>query len=120
MTNNRNCKINFMTKEIIVSKKFLNASSNPLSAECELLGSLTQRYPDYRITLMPAPATRNRPHNCTYEQMHLFISVQENAAELMEEFEKVRILSRCERNPYAYVLRWFKNHVAENLDCFVA
>ena len=120
MSNNRNCKINFMTKEIIVSKKFLNASSNPISAECELLGSLTQRYPDYRITLMPAPATRNRPRNCTYEQMHLLISVQENAAELMEEFEKVRILSHCERNPYAYVLRWFKNRVAENLDYFVA
>lgn len=113
MTTNRNCKINFMTKEIIVSKKFLNASSNPRSAECELLGSLTQRYPDYRITLMPAPATRNRPRNCTYEQMHLFISMQENAAELMEEFETIRCLSHCQKNPYAYVLSWFKNRVTE-------
>ena len=113
MTTNRNCKINFMTKEIIVSKKFLNASSNPFSTECELLGSLTQRYPDYRITLMPAPTTCNRPHNYTYQQMHLLISMQENAAELMEEFEKIRCLSRCQSNPYAYVLSWFKNHVAE-------
>ena len=113
MTTNRNCKINFMTKEIVVSKKFLSASSNPCSAECELLGSLAQRYPDYRINLMSAPVTRNRPRNYTYEQMHLFISMQENAAELMEEFEEVRWLSRCERNPYAYVLGWFKSHVAE-------
>ena len=116
MTTNRNCKINFITKEIIVSKKFLNASSNPFSAECELLGSLTQRYPDYRITLMPAPATRNRPRNCTYEQMHLLISMQENAAELMEEFEEVRCFSRCQNNPYAYVLHWFKNRFAETLE----
>ena len=116
MTTNRNCKINFMTKEIIVSKKFLNASSNPCSAECELLGSLAQRYPDYRITLMPAPVTHNRSRSYTYEQMHLLISMQENAAELMEEFETIRCLSRCQKNPYAYVLHWFKNRFAETLE----
>lgn len=113
MTTNRNCKINFMTKEIIVSKKFLNASSIPFSTECEQLSSLLQRYPDYRLTLMPAPVTHNRPCNYTYQQMYLLISMQENAAELMEEFEAVRCLSRCQKNPYTYVLSWFKNHVAE-------
>ena len=113
MTTNRNCKINFMTKEIIVSKKFLNASSNPFSDECKLLSSLTQRYPDYRINLMSVPVTHNRPRNYTYEQMHMLISMQENAAELMEEFETVRCLSRCQKNPYIYVLSWFKSRVTE-------
>ena len=116
MTTNRNCKINFMTKEIVVSKKFLSASSNPCSAECELLGSLAQRYPDYRIILMPAPVTHNRSRGYTYEQMHLLISMQENAAELMEEFEEVRCFSRYQNNPYAYVLSWFKNRFAETLE----
>ena len=117
MTTNRNCKINFMTKEIIVSKKFLNASSNPCSAECELLGSLAQRYPDYRITLMPAPITYNRPISYTYQKMFTFILDQDNATELLEEYERVRALSRCQRSPYAYVLHWFKNRFAEIIDC---
>ena len=117
MSNNRNCKINFMTKEISVSKKFLNASSNPRSAECELLGSLAQRYPDYRITLMPTPITYNRPISYTYQKMFTFILDQDNATELLEEYERVRVLSRCQRNPYAYVLHWFKNRFAEIIDC---
>lgn len=46
--------------------------------------------------------------NLTYENMKLYISVQENSEALLVEFERELILSKVQSNPYRSVLAWFK------------
>ena len=45
--------------------------------------------------------------NLTYENMKLYISVQDNAKELLVEFERELTLSKIQSNPYRAVLAWF-------------
>ena len=45
----------------------------------------------------------------TYENMELFIKQQENAKELLKEFERQKKLSKIKPYPYAAVLEWFEN-----------
>ena len=45
--------------------------------------------------------------NLTYENMRLYISVQENAEALLAEFERELIISKIQTNPYRAVLGWF-------------
>lgn len=47
--------------------------------------------------------------NMTYENMELFIKQQENAKELLKEFERQKKLSKIKPYPYAAVLEWFEN-----------
>ena len=47
--------------------------------------------------------------NMTYENMELFIKQQENAKELLKEFERQKKLSKIMPYPYAAVLEWFEN-----------
>ena len=46
--------------------------------------------------------------NKTYENMELFIRQQENAEELLKEFERQKLLSKIEAHPYGAVLEWFE------------
>ena len=48
--------------------------------------------------------------NLTYENMRLYISEQDNAEELLQEFEKELRLSKIQASPYHAVLTWFKNN----------
>lgn len=45
--------------------------------------------------------------NLTYENMRLYISVQDNAEALLAEFERELIISKIQTNPYRAVLAWF-------------
>ena len=45
--------------------------------------------------------------NLNYENMILYISVQDNAKELLVEFERELTLSKIQSNPYRAVLAWF-------------
>lgn len=46
--------------------------------------------------------------NLKYENMETFIDEQENKDILKAEFEKVKRMSKVQKNPYKYVLDWFE------------
>ena len=46
--------------------------------------------------------------NLTYENMRIYISLQDNAKELLKEFDKQLKVSKIQENPYRSVLAWFK------------
>lgn len=50
---------------------------------------------------------KNDTKNLTYEHMAIYIREQDNAKELMIEFEKQVTLSKVQNNPYRFVLAWF-------------
>lgn len=58
-------------------------------------------------TIRKNPDKKVSTKNMTYERMADYIRVQENAEELMAEFEKQIALSKIQTNPYRCVLAWF-------------
>ena len=58
-------------------------------------------------TIKKNPNKRVNTKNMTYPRMKLFISLQDNSEELLEEFEKQKQLSKVQTDPYRYVLAWF-------------
>lgn len=45
--------------------------------------------------------------NMTYDNITVFINAQDNAENLLEEFEKQLKLSKIQKSPYHYVVDWF-------------
>lgn len=58
-------------------------------------------------TIKKAKDKKNDAKNRTYEKMAEYISLQENADELMKEFEAQKKLSIVQKSPYRFVLNWF-------------
>ena len=54
--------------------------------------------------------------NMTYENMELFIKQQENADELLKEFERQKKMSKIKPSPYAAVLEWFEDMFEDSTD----
>ena len=104
--NNRNCKVDFTTNRIIVSRKFLENSQKVYSEEFRTMVELQKMLPTFRIETMPSKPNRQRYF--TYDQMIRFIYTQDNADALLEEFQKMRMLGQMSNNAYAFVLKWFK------------
>ena len=67
------------------------------------------------------PNQKNR-RNMTFENMEAFIDTQDNAEELMEEYETIKKRSKIQKSPYQYVLSWFeaKFEGFNDLDQFMA
>lgn len=105
--NNRNCKVDFTTNRIIVSRKFLENSQKVYSEEFRTMIELQKMLPTFRIEVMTVRA--NRPKAPTYDQMRMFIEMQDDAEALLEEFQKMRMLGCATNNAYLFVLKWFKN-----------
>ena len=59
------------------------------------------------------PDKKNDTKNMTYENMAAFIREQDDAAEVMKEFEKQINLSKVKANPYRAVLAWFKQKYSD-------
>ena len=53
--------------------------------------------------------------NLTYENMRGYILEQENADELIAEFEKQLALSKIQTSPYRFMVAWFEQKF-ENYD----
>ena len=105
--NNRNCKVDFTTKRIIVSRKFLENSQKVYSEEFRTMIELQKMLPTFRIETMNRRS--HRPKNPTYNQMKMFIEMQDDADALLEEFHKVRMQGCTTNSAYLFVLKWFKN-----------
>ena len=101
-----NCVVRFNTRTLVVSRSFLKRASVPFSEEYEMLAHLTKHHPDFTVEVK-VTARRKPQFMPTYEKMAEYIRFQENAAELMEDFDMVRMTANVQPNPYMYVRRWF-------------
>ena len=54
-----------------------------------------------------SPKTANPNRNLTYANMEKYMSVFKNAAELREQFEIVKTMSKGQPSAYNYVKGWF-------------
>ena len=77
-------------------------------------------YPDYPVVQREiAKSSRKKTYGrLTYEEMKIHIQAKEgdNAETVLNEFDRIKILSKSYRFPYAYVRKWFLTKYADDFE----
>lgn len=96
--------------EAQVSKTFAKNAKIYGSEEYRMWREFKAENPEYVMVVKTIKKNPDKEtnKNLTYENMKLYISVQDNAEALLIEFERELILSKVQSNPYRSVLAWFK------------
>ena len=106
-------EINYIENTITVSKKFLKEAGIIGSAAYTELARVRKDLPDFQIVQREITKKQGKKTygKLTYKVMGEFIEAQEedNAAEVLAEFERVQRLSKVQNGSYAYVKTWFLN-----------
>ena len=99
-----------MNNTFTMSKAFEEALNNPASEEYKLFLQLRADFPGLTIIRKTRRAPKKaRPNkNLTYKHMEQYMSVFENASDLLAQFEVVKECSKQQPSPYKFVLDWFK------------
>ena len=102
-------KIDFVNNTLTISKAFEDAAAVPYSEEYKLLQQIRADFPNLAITRKARRAStiKKRNKNMTYANMEKYMSVFQNAVELLAQFEVVKKQSKLEKSPYQFVLTWF-------------
>ena len=103
-------KIDFVNNTLTMSKAFEEALNNPASEEYKLFLQLRADFPSLTIIRKTRRAPKKvRPtKNLTYKHMEQYMSVFQNADELLAQFKVVKECSQQQPSPYKFVLDWFK------------
>jgi len=113
MKQNHGYEINYIENTIIVTKSFLKKAGTIGSKEYNELAKVRRDFPDFRIQQREITKKQGKKTygKLTYKVMGEFIEAQEeeNAAEVLAEFERVQRLSKVQNGSYAYVKTWFLN-----------
>lgn len=94
-----------------VTKAFEKKAAIFGTEEFKLWREYKKEFPNATMTtksIKKNPNKNTTTKNMTYENMAAYISVQDDAEEVMKEFEKEIKLSKVKANPYRAVLAWFK------------
>lgn len=102
---------NWQTNTLYMSYRFSVKTSNMDSDEFEIYDRIMRRFPNMRVVI-EAPKKRKSDY-IPYDKMVLYISYQENAKELLAEFNEVRQKSNAYKNPYKEVYDWFTSKFLE-------
>ena len=124
MANKKNIKgyeIDFTTNTLYMNHKFAEASSEYGTPEYKLLQNIRRDLPNIKMVKRAGrkQTTCNASKRLTYANMEKYISVQDNADELMVFFEKAKVESKKEASPYAFVRDWFVKQFPNYQECKV-
>ncbi len=90
---------------LTISSTFVKKASRIGSPEYNLILKARREFPD--LTILQAEKKEGKK-SITFAQMEAFIGMHRDASERMKTFEKVKVLSRIQSNPYQYVKTWFE------------
>ena len=108
MTSVRNVAIEFESRSITVSAKFLQQSRVYGSAKFHTMLNLTKELPGFEIRVRRAPRLVHKPYMPTYDEMTVRIRMTaEDPMKALEEFDAVREYARVSRRGYMMVRSWF-------------
>ena len=104
-------KIDFVNNTLTMSKAFEEALNNPASEEYKLFLQLRADFPGLTIIRKTrrAPKKARPTKNLTYKHMEQYMSVFQNADELLAQFKVVRECSKQQPSPYKFVRDWFED-----------
>ena len=88
----------------IIGEKVAIVSNKPQTTRTKILGVHTQD--DCQVVLIDTPGI-HKPHNKLGEKMEKYISLYENAEELLTLFNAVKAVGDSQNNKMKYVADWF-------------
>lgn len=116
-----NCKVDFINKEIIITRKFYTAAQRFGTQEFETLCQLQEKMPNFRVVLQPVRKSTSHTWQPTYSQMSDIIRIKTHDEEAISKLHEVIALARVSGQGYSMVRQWFlENYGAtlnENLEC---
>ena len=116
MTTNKNIIRYIDETTAQVTKAFQKNASIFGTDEFKLWREYKKEFPNAKMvtkSIKKNPNKLNITKNMTYENMAAFIREQDDAVEVMKEFEKQINLSKVKANPYRAVLAWFKKKYSD-------
>lgn len=72
--------------------------------------------PGMTIEVMEKKSAANRPASISFAQMEKFISLCHDSENRLNQFQKIKSLSKIQASPYSYVKTWFLNNYANYSD----
>lgn len=111
MKRSRNYEINHLNKTVTVSRKFMDAATQMDNTEFDLL----TRFSDMGLRiLVEGRKRRTKPQTgkfplLTYKMMQDYITMLDDAEEMLKEFDAVRKSSKSRTDRTQYVNTWFRN-----------
>ena len=97
---------NIEEKNLNVSKKNVYSElTYEVSDAFNIYERFSEKFPNMRVVI-EAPKRRASTY-IPYNKMVLYISYQENAKDLLDEFNTIRQQSNAFKNPYQHVYDWF-------------
>lgn len=107
--------INFTEQTISGSKSALKKASNPASAEYKELTTKMALHPTFKIVEKEPNTNKTTYKGMGFKMMADYISTQENAEELMAEFETAKLMFG---GKYPLVKKWFLDTFKDEADTF--
>ena len=103
-----NYTFNQLTNTLTVTAAFLKKAGIYNSREYNIIKALRKDFPEMKIETV---AKKNTVHHITFAQMKEFLSFIDNEinTNYLEQYEKVKTLSKIQASPYNYVKTWFEN-----------
>ncbi len=95
----------WQTSTLYMTYRFSVKANDMTSAAFGIYESFSSKFPHMRVVI-EEPKKRTTDY-IPYNKMILYISYQENAKELLAEFNDVRQRSNSYKNPYKHVYDWF-------------
>lgn len=99
---------------LTISKAFEKKAAIPGSAEQKVISELMAQYGDALV--IERYKTHKTKKGLTFAQMENHIKHSTNKDKMLEQFGKVKELSKSQKNPYKYVKDWFTKHYANYAD----
>ena len=107
--------INFTNNTISGSKSALKKASNPASAEYKELTTKMALHPTFKVVEKEPNTDKNTYKGMGFKMMADYIRTQENAEELMVEFETAKQMFG---GKYPLVKKWFLDTFKDDADTF--
>ena len=107
--------INFTDNTIYGSKSALKKASNPTTAEHKELMNLLATHPTFKVAEKEPNTKKTTYKGMGFKMMADYISTQDNAEELMAEFETAKMMFG---GKYPLVKKWFLDTFKDEADTF--
>ena len=107
--NKRNCKVDFATNTIMISKRFRELASQKDTDEYKLMKNLKKDFPSMSIHMRTSKRKGNASAKITYRKMMSYFECLPESETIIKQFEIVR---RASKN-YQGVLNWFNESFPE-------
>ena len=115
----KNINIDYINNSIVITKKFAKAAGILGSKEYNEMKQIRADYPTFQIVMKEIKKKEGKKsyRNLTFDNMRAFIVELVGAdSPKVQNFDKVRELSKAQAGPYAYVKVWFLKNFGEEYE----